>query len=143
MSAEDNKALVRRYYEEVLTQGNLALLDELFTPAFVSRGPTGPEAGLEAFRQAVLRSRAAFPDLQVRVEDQVAEGEKVASRWMVRGTHRGAFAGVPPTGRQVTATAIHIHRVADGRIAELWEQFDLLGLLQQLGVVPGPGKGTS
>jgi steroid delta-isomerase-like uncharacterized protein len=83
----------------------------------------------------VLASRRAFPDLAVTVLDQVAEGDMVATRWRARGTHRGPFAGVPATGRPVTITAIHLHRVAGGRLAEHWEAIDLLPLLRQLGAL--------
>jgi steroid delta-isomerase-like uncharacterized protein len=125
---ETNKTILRRYYEEALNQGNLSVIEELFTPELV-----------ETFKQAVTMSRTAFPDLQVTIEDQIAEGDRVVTRWTVRGTHNGPFAGMPATGKPVTVTAIHIHRIHEGKIAELWEQINLLGLLQQLGVVPPVG----
>lgn len=122
MSVEANKALLRRYYQEVLNQGNLSAIDELFAPDLV-----------ESFKQAVTMSRSAFPDLRVTIEDQIAEGDRVATRWTAQGTHKGPFLGVPPTNKPVTVTAIHIHQVVDGRIVKLWEEINLLGVMQQLG----------
>jgi steroid delta-isomerase-like uncharacterized protein len=119
----ENKTLLRRYYQEVLTQGNLNLIDELFVPELV-----------EQFKQAVNMSRTAFPDLQVTVEDQIAEGDRVVTRWTAQATHAGPFLGIPATGKPVTVTAIHIHQVVDGRIAALWEEINLFGLMHQLGL---------
>ena len=84
--------------------------------------------------------RVAFPDLTVTVEDLVAEGNKVAARWIWGGTHRGDMMGIPPTNKQVAATGTSIHRVAEGKIVESWFNFDALGMMQQLGVVPTPGQ---
>jgi steroid delta-isomerase-like uncharacterized protein len=126
MSAEENKALVRRHYAEVLSQRNLAVIEELFAPTFVSRLSDGPSVDLAQFKEAAKMSLAAFPDLHATVEDQVAEADKVVTRWIARGTHQGEFAGIPPTGKSITLTGIHIHRVADGKIVELWEETDLL-----------------
>ncbi len=86
--------------------------------------------------------RSAFPDLQATVEDQVAEGDKVASRFTFRGTHRGELAGIPPTGNQVEVTGIVISRIEGGKGAEDWSNYDALGMMQQLGVVPPPGQGA-
>ena len=124
MPTEDNKALLRRYYDEVLTQGNLAVIQELFAPELVQR-----------FLETVAASRAAFPDLFVTIEDQLAEGDRVATRFTARGMHRGPFLGVAPTDKQVILSAIHIHRVENGKIAELWEEINLLSLLQQIGAL--------
>jgi steroid delta-isomerase-like uncharacterized protein len=133
MTQTEHKALVARYFDQVLTHGDLAALDDLLAPDFRSRLPGGTSVGAGPYRDAVLASRRAFPDLAVTVLDQVAEGDMVATRWRARGTHRGPFAGVPATGRPVTITAIHLHRVAGGRLAEHWEAIDLLPLLRQLG----------
>jgi steroid delta-isomerase-like uncharacterized protein len=124
MSTETHKALLRRYYHEVLSQGNLALIPELFAPDLVER-----------FTGAVTASRTAFPDLYVTVEDQLAEGDRVATRFTARGMHRGPFLGVAPTDKQVILSAIHIHRIENGQIAELWEEINLLSLLQQIGAI--------
>ena len=122
MSVETNKALLRRYYQEVINQGNLSTIDQLFAPDLV-----------ESFKQAVTMSRTAFPDLHVTIEDQIAEGDRVVTRWTAKGTHKGLFLGVPPTDKLVTVTAIHIHQVTNGRIVKLWEEINLLGVMQQLG----------
>jgi steroid delta-isomerase-like uncharacterized protein len=131
----ENKALVRRYYDEVLTGRDLDLLAQLLDPSFVSHGSAGSRVGAGAYAAAVAATHAAFPDLAVTVHDQVAEDDKVVTRWSASGTHTGDFAGVPATGRPVTVTGIHIHRVQHGRLAEHWEELDLLGVLRQLGVL--------
>jgi steroid delta-isomerase-like uncharacterized protein len=129
----EHKALVARYLEQVLTHGEVAALDDLLAPEFRSWLPDGTSVGPGPYRDAVLASRRAFPDLAATVLDQVAEGDKVATRWRAHGSHRGVFAGVPATGRHATITAIHLHRVAGGRLAEHWEAINLLPLLRQLG----------
>jgi steroid delta-isomerase-like uncharacterized protein len=133
----DARALVRRYYDEVLTGRRPEVLDELLAPGFVSHGGGGASADRAAYAAAVAATHAAFPDLQVRIEDQLADGDRVATRWTAEGTHRGAYGGLPPTGRRVAVSAIHIHRVEGDRLAELWEEIDLLGLLRQLGALGG------
>jgi steroid delta-isomerase-like uncharacterized protein len=131
---EENKALVRRYYQEVLTGRDRDLLARLLDPSFVSHVSGGPDAAAGAYAAAVAATHAAFPDLVVTVHDQVAEADTVVTRWSATGTHGGDFAGVPATGRLVTVTGIHIHRVRHGRLIEHWEELDLLGVLRQLGV---------
>jgi len=141
MSA-DNKALVRRYVEEVLNRKNLAIIDELFAPTFVDHDSSMPEArGPAGVKRLAGMVHVSFPDLHFSVEDLVAEGDKVAYRYTVRGTHTGDFMGIAPTGKQFVATGIHIYRVADGKFQEEWENWDMLGVLRQLGVLPQPGKG--
>jgi len=135
MTTTANKALVTRYYDEVLNQRNLAALDDLLAPDFASWLADGTRLGRAEYGDAVLASHQAFPDLVVEVLDQLAEGDKVATRWRASGTHRGPFAGIPATGRPVTITAMHLHRVADGKLSEHWEEIDLLRLLRQLGVL--------
>jgi len=132
---EENKALVRRYYQEVLTGRDRDLLARLLDPAFVSHVSGGPDAEAGAYAAAVDATHVAFPDLVVTVHDQVAEDDKVATRWSATGTHAGDFAGVPATGRLVTVTGIHIHRVRHGRLIEHWEELNVLGVLRQLGVL--------
>jgi steroid delta-isomerase-like uncharacterized protein len=134
MTTTANKALVTRYYDEVLNQRNLAALDDLLASNFASWLPDGTRLGRAEYRDAVLASHQAFPDLIVEVLDQLAEGDKVATRWRASGTHRGPFAGIPATGRPVTITAMHLHRIADGKLTEHWEEIDLLRLMRQLGV---------
>ena len=139
MSTEDNKALERRVFEEVLNKGNLALVDELFSPDNVVHTSTGPVHGSEGFKQFVNMYLSAFPDLQFTIEDMVAEGDKVVTRYTARGTHRGDLQGIPPTGKPATVTGIVISRYEGGKSVEGWLEFDALGMMQQLGVVPSMG----
>ncbi len=141
MSAEENKALVRRYVEEVVNRRSLDVLDEIFAADFVQYGGEPDQvSGVEDLKQFFVMLRSGFPDFQGTIEDLFAtEGDKVVLRFTFRGTHQGEFMGVAPTGRQVTMAGIDIFRVADGKIVELWGQEDMLGMMQQLGVVPEPG----
>ena len=134
MSAETNKAIVRRYYEEVLNQHDPTIITAFFAPHFTSHSRTS-EMDLAAYTETVERSLRAFPDLRVTIEAQIAEGDLVATRWSAKGTHQGLFGGIAPTGREVTLTAMHFHRVVDGKITDHWEQFDFAGAIQQLGVL--------
>jgi steroid delta-isomerase-like uncharacterized protein len=140
VSLAENKALVRRYWDEVVNPGNLDLIDALFAPDYVLHTPDGDVPGRDGIRQQLTAFRAAFPDLRAEVADEVAEGDKVVQWVLARGTHRGELFGVPPTGKSVTITGIVISRVAAGKIAEEWEVLDLLGVLQQIGAVPTPGS---
>jgi steroid delta-isomerase-like uncharacterized protein len=134
MTAEGNKALVVRFVEEFWTRGNLAAADELMAPGAVIHQPeVGGVAGLKAFNTMF---RAAFPDWSSTPEEVIAEGDRVAERWTGRGTHRGAFQAIPPTGRQVTVPGVVFYRLDGGKIVEFRGSFDMLGLLQQLGAVP-------
>ncbi len=141
MSTEENKALDRRFTEEVWNRGNLAVVDELMSADYHEHDPTIP-AGSEGFKQFVLMYRSAFPDVNFTIEDQIAEGDKVVSRWTARGTHKGELMGIPPTGKQVTVTGIVIGRYANGKLVEGWSNYDALGMLQQLGAVPPPGQAS-
>ncbi|HEX5502377.1 MAG TPA: ester cyclase [Thermomicrobiales bacterium] len=136
--SQRNKALVRRAVEEVYNQGQLAVVDELVAGDFVIHSSSADIRGPEGTKQYVAALRAAFPDLHITIEDQFAEGDRVATRWTARGTHTGAFEGLPPTGKQVRVTAIDIDRIADGKVVECWTNMDELGLLQQLGALPAP-----
>jgi len=138
MSTEENKAMDRRFFEEVWNRGNLAVVDELMSSDFKSHDPT-IAAGSAGFKHFVSLFRAAFPDVHITIEDQLAEGDKVVTRWTARGTHKGDLMGIAPTGKQVTVTGINIGRVEGGKFVEGWFNIDDLGLLQQLGVVPMPG----
>ena len=136
MSTEDNKAIVRRVFEEVLNQGNMALIDEVYSPDYVDHTPNGPGPGLEGLKQYFMMYRTAFPDAHYAVEDQIAEGgDKVVTRWSVRGTHQGPLMGIPPTGKQGTVTGIGITRFEGGKIVEVWSEFDALGMFQQIGLM--------
>jgi steroid delta-isomerase-like uncharacterized protein len=141
MSA-DNKALVRRYVEEVLNKKNLALIDELFASNFIDHDSSMPEArGPAGVKGLAAMAHAAFPDLQFTVKDMVAEGDKVVYRYSLRGTHKGDFMGIAATGKQINVTGIHIYRVSDGKLQEEWENWDMLGLMRQLGALPQFGHG--
>jgi steroid delta-isomerase-like uncharacterized protein len=142
MSAEGNKAVVRRYGEDFWGKGNLAIADALFTPDIRDHHPELPNQapGREGQQQVLSVFRTAFPDLQVTNDDIIAEGEKVVLRWTARGTHRGELLGIPPTGRQVTIRGIDILRLEGGKIAERWAESNSLELMQQLGVIPAPGQ---
>ncbi len=140
---EDNKALNRRFVEEVINEGNLDAIDELLDPGVVDHAaPPGFPTGREGAKQFAAMMRSAFPDLHLTIEDMIAEGDKVVMRSTWSGTHQGEFMWIPATGRRVTVSAIDISRVADGRMVEHWEQFDALGLMQQLGAVPPPEQAS-
>lgn len=140
MPTEENKAIARRLSEEVYSRGNLDVADEIYAPGFVGHDPNSPGEmrGSEGVKQLASAYRGAFPDLQVTVEDQVTEGDKVATRWRARGTHQGELMGILPTGNRVEMTGINFSRVSGGKIVEEWYNYDALGLMQQLGVVPPP-----
>ena len=137
MSVEENKAVTRRAVEEFWNKGKIELLEEFWAPSYINHDPTNPEVrDLEGFKQWAIASHAAFPDLNVTIDDLIAEGDKVVTRWTVRGTQKGEFGKIPATGKQVTFTGITISRIVDGKTVESWWSDDDLGLLQQLGVIP-------
>ncbi len=139
MAEEENRALNRRYVEEVINQGNIHAIDELIDPGIVDyAAPPGFPTGREGAKRFSAMLSSAFPDLHLTIEDMIAEGDKVVVRGTWNGTHEGAFMGIPATGRRVTVSQIDVSRVADGRMVEHWGQFDALGLMQQLGAVPPP-----
>jgi steroid delta-isomerase-like uncharacterized protein len=137
MSAE-NKALSRRLMEEAFNAGNIDVVDELVTTDVVNHDAALPEptVGPDATKASIQAYRAAFPDLRITIEEQIADDMGVATRWSAKGTHEGELMGMAPTGKQATVTGITIDRIVDGRIAESWTNWDTLGMLQQLGVVP-------
>jgi predicted ester cyclase len=143
MSAEENKAAVRRLQEESFGGGKPELVDELLDPDFVRYDPyieAGEVRGAQTAKENIVWFRNAFPDLSCTIEEQVAEGEKVVSRWTVRGTHQGEFFGVAPTGNRVEFTGIQIDRFDEesGKIVEERAEFDLLGAMRQVGAVSEP-----
>ncbi len=143
MSTEENKALVRRFYEEVLNQKNTAAIDQIFDPNFVDHAlPPGLPGGIEGTKQFFGIVLTAFPDLHFTVEDMIAEGDKVVARHAGSGTQHGVFLGIPPTGKHVTVTGIDIMRITGGKFVEHWDAVDNLGLLQQLGVVLATGQAS-
>jgi steroid delta-isomerase-like uncharacterized protein len=140
--SEENKAIVRREIEEVFSaQGDLDVADEIFAPEYVGypedvRGPEGAKETAKMYRNA-------FPDVQLSIEDQVAEGDKVVTRWIGSGTHQGEMMGIAPTGNQVRVDGMTISRIEDGKIVEEWEIYDALGMMQQLGAIPSPEEAQS
>jgi steroid delta-isomerase-like uncharacterized protein len=139
-----NQEAVLQAVNEVWNQGNYANLNNLVADHVVihTTGPGGDIHGHEGIRQFYSMMRAGFPDLHFTVEDQIAHGDKVVTRWSARGTHRGAFQGIPPTGKQVDITGMDIDRFVDSKVVECWALIDELGMMQQLGVVPMPGEGA-
>lgn len=127
---ESNKALVRRYYEEVFNQRRLETFDDLADAAFVSNISGNRSINLSIYKQALAASLTAIPDLKVNIEDQIAEGDKVVTRWTAHGTPITNFAGIAPSGKAITVTAIHIHRVHNGKLIEHWEAINLHAIVQ-------------
>ena len=139
MSAEENKAIVRRFWG-VWEEGNIDLVDELLAPDYINHTPASPDqpTGPEGVKGVVAMFRSAIPDLRVVVEDMIAEGDKVAVRYTLEGTHEGELFGVPPTGQRLSIKSIAVERVSDGKIREHWRVTDSLDMMQQLGVIPAP-----
>ncbi len=140
MSADDNKAALRRFYEEVLNGRNLEVVDQLLAPDAVDH--TLGSRGLEAYKEFFSMVHQAFPDMRVEVHDMIADGDLVAARVTYSGTHQAEFVGVPATGRRVEVSGVDFLRMRDGRQAEHWGGADMASLLQQLGVMPSPGPST-
>ena len=140
MSAEENKAIVRRYLDEAWTKRNVNIIDELMAPDYARYLP-GQDKPLdrEAQKQRIASFHKAMPDMVFIVDDLFAEGDRVVFRITLRGTHQGTFMGVAPGGKQLTVTAIDIARLENGKIVDHWGQMDMLGLMRQLGLVPTPG----
>jgi len=139
MSAEENKAIVRRY-REIHNSNDLAGLDQIVDANIVSHsGVPGMPPGLEGGKMVHNMFLSAFPDSQVTTDDLIADGDEVVERFTFRGTNKGSFMGAPPTGKQVTATGMSVFRIANGKIVEHWGENDSLGVMQQLGLVPVPG----
>lgn len=143
MSTEQNKAIVRRWYLEIFNQNRLDVADEIHTLTYANHDPYAPPGGFgvgpQATRNVVTLYRTAFPDVQFTIDAQVAEGDMVATRWTATGTNMGSLNGMPPTHRRVTISGISVERCEDGKIAETWGNWDFLGMLQQLGVMPAAG----
>ena len=140
MSVDENKAVVRRFLEELVGRGNLALIDELLAPTFTVYHPAAPgPMDREGFRQLLPAYRSGFPDLSLTVEDLMAEGDLVAARFRFSGTHHGEFMGIPPSGKHFEATGIGWYLVVDGKIVEDRVNEDTFGMLRQLGAISQPG----
>ncbi len=135
MSTEQNKALIRRFYDEVWNKGNLDVTYEVFDDSYVRHDlrPGNPSPGPEGQKKIASDFRAAFPDLQMSIDLMVAEDDMVVARWTTRGTNTGAWGGVSPTGKQAQFSGVNIFRIANGKVVEIWNHRDDLGLMQQLG----------
>ena len=143
MSLEDNKAIIRAYVEAVWNQQQLDRADEFMAPDFLDHASLpGQAPGLAGAKNKWAMYQAGIPDLRVTIEDLVAEGDKVGVRRTYEGTHKGELLGVPPTGNHIQFGGISIFRLIRGKITESWEQVNLLALMQQVGALPTPGRGT-
>jgi steroid delta-isomerase-like uncharacterized protein len=138
VSVEENRAVAHRALEEVWNKGNLDVADEVYAAEFVQKD-TSPPANLQTYKWYISSTRAAFPDLHITLEEVIAEGDKVVTRFSMTGTHRGMYSGLLPTGRKVTVSGVSIGRFKDGKIVELWGLLDRLSMLEQLGFVVSPG----
>ena len=146
MSLEENKAVVRRWFDEVISNGNLSTVDLICMechPGFVVLNGIveNPPTGLEGVKELIKMFRTAFPDLRFEIEDQIAEGNKVVSRLNVHGTHQGDFQGIPPSGKHISVSGVSIWELADGKLLQERVNWDALGLMQQLGVIPSGQAG--
>ncbi len=135
-STEENKVNIRRVVEELYSRGDLAVAEELYSTNYIRHDPATPNVGtgVGAVKQVANTYRTAFPDLELTAEDVVAEGDKVLARWSARGTHLGELQGAAPTGKRFEITGLTLMQFADGRIVEEWTNWDVLGMLRQLGV---------
>ena len=139
--SEENKAMARRSWEDG-TEGSLDTLEDAFAEVyahnFILHEADEDIVGIEGLTQFVSMIRSAIPDLRITIEDDMAEGDKVVTRWIGQGTHQGELMGAAPTGNQVTATGITIHRIEEDKIVEEWSNWDALGVMHQIGAVPSP-----
>ncbi len=140
MSVEENKAIARRWFEAGISGHNPTVVDEVCAPDFINHDRGAPEGGREGLKQLLAGGLAAMPDLRATIEDMVAEGDTVAVRSTFHGTQTGDLMGIPATGKAVTITGMYILRFAQGKIAEAWVEQDMLGMMQQLGMIPAPGQ---
>ena len=138
MSAEENKALVRRFVEEFWNEENTAAADQLFAPDAEIHMPTGEVVDVDGLKGFASAFRGSFPDWHSTFEELVAEDDRVAERWTGRGTHRGELQGIPPTGKRVEVPGSVFYRIVEGKIVEFRGQLDMMGMMRQLGVMPSP-----
>jgi steroid delta-isomerase-like uncharacterized protein len=138
----ENKAIVRRFYEEVWNKRKLDVVDELFSASHALNDPvlSGSQVGPALYKRRVVEMTTGLPDLCFTVEDMIAEGEKVAACWTISGTHKGEYLGIRPTGRKVSVEGITIHHIKNGKILDSYARWDALGLMRQLGAIPAQGK---
>lgn len=144
MSVEENTAIALRF-AQIWGQGSLDLIDEYASPEIAVSYPLLPETvhGPDAFKEVIRGIRSGMPDVECEVHETIAQGDKVAGRWTMRGTHSGELNGIPPTGKQVTLSGITIYRLAEGKVVEEFGEENALGFLQQLGVIPTPERASA
>jgi steroid delta-isomerase-like uncharacterized protein len=140
MSADESKAIARRYATEFWSEGNTSLADQLLAPEYVVHDPGVPDrkGGPEGDKETLAVFRSVFPDLRFDIEDVIGEDDRATVRWTAHGTHQGAYMGLPPTGKRMSMAGISVYRIAGGKIAEQWGVWDTLGMLQQMGAMPAP-----
>ena len=134
----DNAQFIRRWFEEVWNKGRMDAIEEMCLPNAIGHGQAQHkvDVGLQEFKQFARSLRSAFPDIRVTIHETLAQGDKVLARWTAVMVHRGAFLGIAPTGRTVEVTGMSLQRIANGKIAEAWDNWDQLGLMVQIGGVP-------
>jgi steroid delta-isomerase-like uncharacterized protein len=144
MSA-DNKAVVRRLYEEVWNKRKLEVINEIISPSHALQASNifGSSIGPEAYKRNVLLFFAGYPDLYWTIEDTIAEKDKVVACWTISGTHKGDYMGVPATNKKISVEGITIHHITNGKIMDSYVSWDIWGMMQQLGVVPAFGQTKS
>ena len=139
MSTEENKAIVRRATEEFYNQGHVERAAHFYAATYVHHDPAAPHVSdRDGLAASVRAFRAGCPDLQITIDDLLAEGDTVTKRWTLHATHTGDLYGIPPTGKRITVSGLELYRFANGKIAECWLGYDNLSLMQQLGVIPTP-----
>jgi steroid delta-isomerase-like uncharacterized protein len=142
MSTEENKNVVRGFEQAVWNGRDPSRLGEFFAAGHFFRPAGMPPMDFDGHQQMIAHFQSAFPDGRNASDELLADGDRVAQRWTYRGTHQGAFQGIPPTGKQVTLTGISIWRFESGKIVESWHEMDTMGFMQQLGAIPTPGQTT-
>ena len=140
--AFENNQMSRKILNEVWNKRNMAIIDELIDPGFIFHDPTSrtPILGVAGYKQFVHMQLTAFPDLRLTVEDSIAEGQMVATRWSATGTHAGDLSGLAPTGKSVSITGISFSRIVNGKFIDSWGNWDGLGMMQQLGLAMAPAE---
>ena len=134
LMTEQNKAVYRRFIQEVFNEGRLDMLEQLLSPSYIYQdAPPGTPPNADGIRQVVTNARTAFPDLKVTIEDMVGEGDKICARLTTRGTHKGVFFDIPPTGKTISMKGLTMIHIVDGRMAASWVLNDVMGLMNQLG----------
>ena len=142
--AKDNLEKSRGIFEEVWNQKRVETIDELVATDYIHHDVLSPDQqGIDAYKQFVQLYRNAFPDIHFKIEDEIADGDRVVIRWTVTGTHNGDLPGLPRTGKAISVTGITIARLSDGKFVEAWNNWDALGMMQQLGAVPTEAKGRA